>query len=235
VRPKPGDTWDMDPDANAPTHRFQWGVVLVAALVFSLLALEVWHSNGPTRWEHPIISAVNQFPLPLRGFWTAMFEPIPFALITLALGFAAAAHGRTSLAVAGVTGSLAAVVTAELVFKPLVDRVRLHVVGIHPHLAHLGGPMFPSAHVTAAAAWATFAWMILDQRSRLRPLLVALPLILGWAVVSKNMHFPADVAGGLLLGPTVVYCTVSALRAAARWEARSKTEPARHDRVNVTV
>jgi membrane-associated phospholipid phosphatase len=206
----------------------------VGAMVFALLALEVWHSHTPTQWERPIITAVERFPLPGRDFWSALFEPIPFALLTLALACVAAARGRTSLAIAGLTGCLTAVVTAELVFKPLIERYRLHFVGLHHHLEHFGGPMFPSAHVTAAAAWATFAWLIVDQRSRLRPFLLALPLILGWAVVSKQMHWPADVAGGLILGPTAVYCTVYLLRAVALWEAQTKSQSER-DRVDSTV
>jgi membrane-associated phospholipid phosphatase len=30
------------------------------------------------------------------------------------------------------------------------------------------------------------------------------------------MHYPADVLGGFILGPTFVYCTVSAARIATR-------------------
>jgi len=223
----------VDPDARTPTRPFQVGAVLVGAVVFALLAIEVWHTHTPMRWERPILTTIERFPLPGRDFWTALFEPVPFAFITVALAFAAVARDRTSLAIAGLTGCLTAVVTTELVFKPLIGRYRVHVVGIHPHLAHLGGPMFPSAHVTAAAAWATFAWMIVDRRSRLRPFLVAIPFIVGWAVTSKHMHWPADVVGGLIVGPTAVYCTVSLLRAAARWEAQSKAEPDANDRVDV--
>ncbi|MDP9333405.1 MAG: phosphatase PAP2 family protein, partial [Actinomycetota bacterium] len=143
---------------------------------------------------------------------------LPFALTTIALGGAAAARGRYRLALAGIAGSLGAVLAAQLVFKPLVDRVRTHrVAGVNQHVVRVAGRMFPSAHVTAAAAAATFAWLILDRRVRLTPLLVALPLLVGCAVISKQLHHPADVAGGLLLGSTLVYCTVAAARAVARW------------------
>ena len=106
-------------------------------------------------------------------------------------------------------------VAAQLVFKPLVDRVRTRrVAGMSEHV-HLAGRMFPSAHVTAAAAAAMFAWLILDRRARLTPVLVAFPLIVGCAVIKQQLHYPADVAGGLLLGPTFVYCTVAAANAVA--------------------
>ena len=192
-------------------------VVFAGIAVLALLATAVWHTSGPVFWERPIITVLQAVPAPLRDFWIAMFEPIPFALTVSALGFTAAARGRTRLAVAGVFGCVFAVLTTELLFKPLVDRVRIEVVGVHHRLAHIGGPMFPSAHVTAATAFATFAWLILDRRSRLTPLLVALPLVVGWAAISKGMHYPADVAGGIIVGSTVVYCTVAAARAAARW------------------
>ena len=153
------------------------------------------HSGTPTSWEQPILTTSERIPLPLRDLLSALFEPIPFALMTIALAFAAAARGRTHLVVPGLGGCLAAVVAAELVLKPIIDRMRTHPVGLHHHVGNIGGPMFPSAHVTAAAAWATFAWLIVDNRSRLRPLIVAVPLLVGWAVMSKHMHLPADVAG----------------------------------------
>jgi membrane-associated phospholipid phosphatase len=213
--------------------------VLLAGMAFALLALTVWHTHGPTAWEQPIITVAKRAPLPLHDFWIAMFDAIPFTLITLALVFAAAARGRTSLAVSGLTGCLVAVVSAEMVFKPLVGRVRLHSVGLQHHVVNLGGPMFPSAHVTAAAAWATFAWLILDRRSRLRPFLVALPLVIGWAVIAKQMHYPADVLGGLIIGPTAVYFTVGVVRAAAHWSERPDAvldlEPTPDDRVKTLV
>jgi membrane-associated phospholipid phosphatase len=209
----------VNPDPRAPSRpvRFQWTVVLVGQAAFALLALAVRHSGTPTSWEQPVLGASERIPFPIRDFLSALFEPIAFALVTIALAFAAAARGRTRLVVPGLGGCLAAVMTTELVLKPIVDRIRTHHIGLHGHVANIGGPMFPSAHVTAAAAWATFAWLIVDQRSRLKPFIVAVPLLVGWAVMSRHMHYPADVLGGLIVGPAVVYCTVSAVRATTRW------------------
>jgi membrane-associated phospholipid phosphatase len=180
---------------------------------FAALAVLMWHSTRPVAWERAIIDAVDGIPLPFRDFWIALFQPIAFTLLTFALGGAAAARGRRRLALAGIVGCLGAVLAAQVVFKPLVDRVRTHTVGVHPHVVEVGGRMFPSAHVTAAAALATFALLILGRRSRLTPFLIALPFVVGGAAVSLELHYPADVAGGLLLGPTFVYYAV----AAARW------------------
>ena len=201
--------------------------MVIGAAVFLLLTAMVWHTQSPLGWERPIITMVERVPIPLRDFWIAMFEPVPFALTTGALGFFAAARGRTWLAVAGGGGCLVAVFTAEIVLKPLVDRVRLEVVGFHHHFAHIGGPMFPSAHVTAATAWATFAWLILGRKSRWRRLLFALPVVVGWAVIDKHMHYPADVVAGAILGSTVVYCSVALGRIAARRLDPPLAEPPR--------
>ena len=208
----------MDTDSSAPTTRapFQWAVVLVGAVVVVLLGLMVRHTTGPTAWEHPIVDTARRFPIPFRDHLIELFEPIPFAFASIALAFAAAARGRKRLAIPGLGGCLAAVIATELLLKPLFDRIRLVPVGWRHHLIIAGGPMFPSAHVTAAAAFATFAWMIVDRRSRLRPFIVALPLLVGWSVMSKHMHFPADIVAGLIVGPTVVYCIVSATRATTR-------------------
>jgi len=205
---------ETDSSAPAPRAPFQWAVVLVGAAAVLLLGLMVRHTTGPTAWEHPIVSAAERFPVPFRDYLIALFEPIPFAFAAIALALAACARGRKRLAIPGLGGCLAAVIATELVLKPLFDRIRLVPVGWRHRLVIAGGPMFPSAHVTAAAAFAAFAWLIVDKRSRLRPFIVVLPLLVGWAVMSKDMHFPADILAGLIVGPTFVYCTVSAARAA---------------------
>jgi membrane-associated phospholipid phosphatase len=215
----------VDVAQTARTRPYGRAAAIAGIAGFTVLTILMWHSTRPKTWERPIISAVDGIPLVFRDFWISLFQPLPFALTTIALGGAAAARGRYRLALAGVAGSLGAVLAAQLVFKPLVDRVRTHrVAGVNQHL-HVAGRMFPSAHVTAAAAAATFAWLILDRRVRLAPLLVALPLLVGCAVISKQLHYPADVAAGLLLGATLVYCTVAAAGALVRWADGPTPEP----------
>ena len=206
----------MDLAATAGTRPHARVAALAGISAFSALAILMWHATRPEAWERPIITAVDRIPLAFpNDFWISLVAPLPLALTTIALGGAAAARGRYRLALAGVAGCLGAVLAAQLVFKPLVDRVRTRrVAGMSEHV-HLAGRMFPSAHVTAAAAAAMFAWLILDRRGRLTPLLVAFPLIVGCAVIKQQLHYPADVAAGLLLGPTFVYCTVAAANAVA--------------------
>ncbi len=214
----------MTPRTETPARPLARTAALLSISGFVALALVVWHATQPLAWERPIIDGIVRLPHPTRDFWIGMFEPVPFALTTMALGFAAAARGRTRLAVAGVVGCLTAVIMAELVFKPLVGRVRVHFVGVEHVAVRIGGNMFPSAHVTAAASLATFAWLVLDRGSRLRPLLIALPVIVGLSVISKHMHYPADVLGGALLGPTVVLFVVHAARRLTATATRPEIE-----------
>ena len=199
----------MDLAETVPARPYLRVAAVAGGAGFAVLAVVMWHSARPVGWERPIITAVDSIPLPFRDFWIAMFQPIVFTFTTIALGGAAAACGRRRLAVAGIVGCLGAALAAQVVFKPLVDRVRTHVVDV-------GGRMFPSAHVTAAAALATFALLILGRHTRLTPFLIALPFVVGCAAISLELHYPADIAGGLLLGPTFVYFTVSAVRCGAR-------------------
>ena len=109
-------------------------------------------------------------------------------------------------------------------FKPLVDRIRTHEVGTHHRIVQVGSQMFPSVHVTAAAALATFVLVsrsIVASRSRS---LLVLPFVVSCATISLQLHYPADVIGGFLLGTTFVWCTITAL------DAITRPEPAGRER-----
>jgi membrane-associated phospholipid phosphatase len=182
---------------------------LAALAVFAVLAGFVWHSSHPMLWERPLMDSLENRAVPLRGFWIDVFEPIPFALIIAALFGLAYVRGRHRLAWAGAAGCVAAVFAAELVFKPLIDRVREHDAAAYGiHLIRVAGPMFPSAHTTAAAAGAMFAWLIFDRRLFLAPLFALVPLAVACSVVAARVHYPADAVAGILLGASVVYLVV---------------------------
>jgi membrane-associated phospholipid phosphatase len=208
----PGDTSSVNAEARARTS-YARGAALVALSFAAVLGIFAWHSSQPMSWERPAIDALQRHAVPLRSFLIDAFEPAVFALIVAALFALAYVRGRRRLAWTGVAGTLAAVLTTELVFKPLVDRVRIHQGGrFGLHLIRFAGPMFPSAHTTAAAACAMFAWLILDRRRLLAPLLALVPLAVACAVVSARMHYPADAIAGMLIGSAFVYLAVDVTR-----------------------
>jgi membrane-associated phospholipid phosphatase len=124
-----------------------------------------------------------------------LWQPAPFAIGTVALALIALLSGRPRLALAGPISCVVALGLTEVVLKPLVARHHLQRIS----------PVFPSGHVTAAAAWAMFAWLVFERFAVLRSVLVFVPVLVGWAVVSFGYHYPADAVVGLLVGGVVVH------------------------------
>jgi hypothetical protein len=86
----------------------------------------------------------------------------------------------------------------EQLFKPLVGRPR-------PRGVNMG---FPSGHVTAAATFAVLLFYVLSReraspgvRLGLGALAVALVILVGFARVILNAHWPSDVLGGMRRAP----------------------------------
>jgi len=176
-------------------------LLVAATAVCGVLAGLVWHSRGPAGWEQPVISLLRHEPLPMARSIVLLWQPLPFAAATAWLAWKALTSHRVRLAISGTVGCVVAIIVTERVLKPLVGR----------HHLHSGAAVFPSGHVTAAAAWAMFAWLVLDPRSRFRSVLVLVPLTVGWAVISAGVHYPADAIAGLFIGGIVVYGVVIAV------------------------
>jgi membrane-associated phospholipid phosphatase len=169
-----------------------------ALVVLGLLTALVWHSQGVAGWERPVISLLRRERLPFTRPFLLMWEPLPFAVVTVSLAWMALRSHRPRLAVSGTLGCVAAVAVTERFLKPLVGRDGFRS----------GVPVFPSGHVTAAAAAAMFAWLVMDQHERVRSALVLVPVVASWAAVSERVHFPADAVAGVIVGGVVVYCVV---------------------------
>jgi len=200
------------------------GVLVSAGAVCGVLAGLVWHSRGPADWEQPLISLLQREPLPMARSIVLLWQPLPFTAATMMLAYKALTSDRVGLAFSGTVGCVVAMIVTERVLKPLVGR----------HHLHSGAAVFPSGHVTAAAAWAMFAWLVLDGRSRFRSALVLVPLMVGWAVISAGMHYPADVIAGLFIGGIVVYGVVTATdRMTTTIRRRHRAQPA--DEVHVAL
>lgn len=65
------------------------------------------------------------------------------------------------------------------------------------------GTSWPSSHPAVVLAFVTVAGRDLDLPPFVKAGVVAVPVLVGISRVSLGVHFPADVAGGLLLGRAV--------------------------------
>jgi undecaprenyl-diphosphatase len=140
----------------------------------------------------------------------------------VSLVFAARRHWRF---VAMLVTGLALELVTFLTVNAIVARPR-------PHVAHLGSvpttSSFPSGHVAAAfVIYATLARFV-TQTVRHRwaawlawTLAVLAPLAVAFARVYRGMHYPTDVAFGLVLGAGVV---VIVARSFAEGEARAEEQ-----------
>lgn len=150
------------------------------------LAVFQWIAAGyePSPWLLPLASAIalggGWAGMAVMG-WAAWRRPSERGCVMAALAFAAAAA-----------------VTAHAIATSL-DLPRPFMLSLSPnYIAHGGRGSLPSAH---AAVMFTVALVFL-LRPRLRDLgvaVAALGAIAGWARVYVGVHFPADIAAGLLL------------------------------------
>jgi membrane-associated phospholipid phosphatase len=190
---------------------------VVAAAVFAFLTVEVWHSEGSVSWEWPIIWRANLHPPPGADAWIALFDPVPFALIVLALAATAFRQQRVRLAIAGTAGCLLATILAEQVLKPIVERRKggFHHGAHFRIVTHLGSLTFPSGHVAASTACAVFACFVFGRRRPAFLLVFIVPALVAWAEVAKDGHYPADTVAGFILGVFAVCATVRLSKSAA--------------------
>ena len=186
--------------------------VAVMAAMVAILAFRVNDTTGPLRvdavtsriLDSPRVAAelsahhLGRLDSPRlldKAVWLG--SPVAFGFMCAAL-CVWALHGRDLAGAAlAVLAPPAAMVTTELILKPLVNRPRG------------SGYLFPSGHVTSAAAVATVAVILSYRRWGTRGAAVAipaalLPLAVGLGVVRLNWHFLSDAAGGFGVGTSVV-------------------------------
>jgi len=145
-------------------------------------------------------------------------DPLPIALLALALMAVALLRGRPRSA-----GVIAAVVLgANLttqILKPALASPRLsEILGAD----QIPAASWPSGHSTAAMSIALCA--VLVSSARWRPAVAIagamFAVAVGYSLLATGSHFPSDVLGGYLVAATWVLAVAGALRAAdRRWPA----------------
>ncbi|MBS0429788.1 MAG: phosphatase PAP2 family protein [Proteobacteria bacterium] len=139
---------------------------------------------SPAAWLLPVASAIAE-----GGAW----------LCAALMGWAAWRQPRdrgyllAALAMAGVASFLA---------HALADRIGLprpFVLGLAPaHIAHGPSPAMPSTHATVMC-FIALAFAARPTLRRWAPAAALLALATGWARVYVGVHFPSDIAAGLVL------------------------------------
>ena len=156
-------------------------------------------------------------------------DPLPYALIGIALIAVAAARGRYRHAVAAAV-LLAGSAVSSQVLKPLLAFDRHHdFLG----KAQISDSAFPSGHATASMALALAAVLVAPPALRKAVAIAGGVFTLGvsFSIIALGWHFPSDVAGGHLLAATWCLVAIAGLRAAG---AR-RPEPARREPVTIRI
>lgn len=151
---------------------------------------------------------------PLASFVAHLADPVPYALIGLALIGVALARGRARLAVAIPVVLIAAGATTESL-KPLLAHPR-HAEWLGD--GQIAAAAWPSGHATAAMALALCGVLAAPPRLRLTAgaLGGAFAIGVSYAILMLGWHFPSDVIGGFFVAALWTLLAVAALNALER-------------------
>jgi membrane-associated phospholipid phosphatase len=138
-------------------------------------------------------------------------DPLPFALIGLALVTLALARGRRAVALAIPVVLVGSGATTQLLKLLIAEPRFADSLGTN----QISPASWPSGHATAAMALALCA--ILAAPPRLRPMAAlaggAFSIAVSYAVLVLAWHFPSDVMGGFLVSAIWALLAVAALEA----------------------
>lgn len=182
------------------------------------LALFQWLTAGshPTPW---VLSVATAFAL--WGSW----------LCAGVLVFALWRHraDRAWLFIVAAFAGLSSMVSHTIAMS--LNMPRPFVLGLAPaYIEHAGRGSLPSTHATVMFMVA-LAFLLRPSLRRLGVPLLALAAATGWARIYVGVHFPIDIAAGLLLGTAIACLLAIAQRPAHRFTS-FPTSPAGRTRDN---
>ena len=144
-------------------------------------------------------------------------DPVPLAIIALAIVWLGFAWGRRRQAIMALIAVAGANVATQLL-KLALAHPRVHpIFGNY----HVWDTAFPSGHSTAAMSIALAAVIVSPPRlrGRVAPLAGLYALAVGSALLAIGWHFPSDVLGGFLVAAAFAFGVVAVSRELAGRDA----------------
>jgi membrane-associated phospholipid phosphatase len=194
-------TTDVRTDVPRTDQRVLLGIAVGCLAVFVLLAVLVWHVEGPIGLDDAIAAiGTSSGQLLRRLAFLGSLQFVITALIATAI-VAYALRDYAGVAICAVGPALAGVV--GLVAKHVIDRSIAAALG------------YPSGHATMAAALAAVIVVIAYRvggawaAAFLAVAAAVIPVLVSVAVVRIGWHYPTDVIGGIALGVGVVFGTAA--------------------------
>jgi undecaprenyl-diphosphatase len=188
----------------APAHRRVAARIAAAgSLVVVALAVAVHGARTGTAFDDRLYAGiVGHLSARTLDDLLHLSDPVPMLLALGALAGAAAVRRHWRLSAVTVIAPLLALLLAEVVLKPLVDRT------------HEGQLAFPSGHETAPACLATIlAVLVLRTGWRVPAKAAALTALVGYltlcaiALVGAFLHYVTDTIGSVCLSVACVLAT----------------------------
>ncbi len=214
-----------DETAEAAARRARAGLAAASCGLFAVagvVALRVRGGSRPLRVDRVasrlvdwsgfsrLLAAVHAEPL-WDGWMvrklTGVGLPVSAAAAAVGLGLVAWRRRDGRAVALCLLGPIAAVLLTDHVAKPIVDRHRD------------GGLAYPSGHATGAAAVAVLALLLIHRWGGARalvwfgPFALALPVVMGLALIRLGWHYPTDVVGGTAVGAATVLALAAAVGA----------------------
>jgi membrane-associated phospholipid phosphatase len=194
------------------TPRRLWMAAAACVAAFLALLVFVYATNRGAIADRRALVGFGELQRPrlaeISDGIAHLADPVPFALIGLAIVAIGFIRGYPLLAVGVGCMIVGANVTTQ-VLKPLLANTR----GTFGDYV-IGAEAFPSGHATASMSLALAAIMVAP--ARFRPLVGSIgalfALAVGFAVVSLDWHFPSDIAGGYLMASAWCFAALAALR-----------------------
>lgn len=214
--------------------------LLVAFLVLAIAVAARW--SFPVYLDHLVEPVVHRWMVGRPGAVDAAVVVSdlgsPVGMDVLAAVAALALVWRHRAGASGATGAwkAAVVVVAVRVVELLVETVAKGVVDRdrpphHLRLVQAGGASFPSGHSAGTAAVVGVLVLLLLAWAGRRPAVRAVVVVAGLFTVAVpvsrvalGVHYPSDVAGGVLLG---LACAAAGWAALVAWTERAGDAPPR--------